>query len=69
MTDTSTVNLEQVQETYSIEMNGKYYTLISIYNATQDTTDITIMCEGEPIEEGSKEYEEVLLTFNLAQEE
>lgn len=63
------VNLEQVQETYSIEMNDKCYSLISTYNATQDTTDIVIMYEGEPITEGGKEYEEVLMTYNLAQED
>lgn len=63
------VNLEQVQETYSIEMEGKCYSLISIYNATQDTTDITIMCEGEPIDPDTAEYKEVMLCFNLAQED
>ena len=63
------VNLEQVTETYSIEMNDKYYSLISTYNATQDTTDITIMCEGEPLTEGGPEYDEVMLCYNLSQEE
>jgi hypothetical protein len=49
----NSVNVEQEQTTFSVELDGRYFSVIRTYNVNQSYTNTLILEEGEPIEDVS----------------